>query len=399
VDRVVIIGASLAGLRCATSLRRSEFAGTITIAGDEPHRPYDRPPLSKQFLAGEWDAARIELVQPDKWDDLDLDFRPLMRAVGLDASARSVTFEDDSTLQGDAVVIATGARPRALPGADGTTGVHLLRTLDDAARLHAELAGGPKRIAVVGAGFIGAEVAATAHLQGHAVTLIEATAIPMERGLGPTIGTFCGELHREQGVDLRLSTGVKELHRSEGSLVLELDDGSSLTVDVVVVGIGVVPNTEWLEDSGLTIDNGVVANEFCEAAPGVFVAGDVARWPNSAFGGELMRVEHWENAVEQGSYVGRRIAGAEAEPFAPIPWFWSDQYSYKLQLAGRPSGTDQMEVVTGSFDEKRFAAIFGRDDRLTGVFGLNRPRHVMQYRRLMTEGASWQDALDFAQKA
>lgn len=396
---VLIVGASLAGIRCATSLRRAEFAGTITIVGNEPHHPYDRPPLSKQFLSGDWDADRIQLVQPNNWDELDLDFRPSLTAASLDVSARTVAFEDGSMITADSVVVATGARPRTLPGVGALSGVHVLRTLDDSAALTAELAGEPKRVVVIGAGFIGAEVAATAHNSGHAVTLIEAGAVPMERGLGPVIGAFCGELHREEGVDLRLSTGVTALH-GEGSIEsVELRDGTLLAADVVVIGIGVVPNTEWLDDSGLTIDNGVVANEFCEAAQGIYVAGDVARWPNPAFDGELMRVEHWENAVEQGSYVGRRIVGVEAEPFAPIPWFWSDQYSYKIQLAGRPQGTDEMEIITGSLEEKRFAAIFGRDGKLTGVFGLNRPRHVMKHRMKMVEGMSWDDAVTAAREA
>lgn len=382
-------------MRCATGLRRAGFVGRITLAGDEPHRPYDRPPLSKQYLSGEWDADRVALTPDDKWDDLDLKFRPGLHAVHLDPVSRTVAFEDGSSHSADAVVLATGARPRHLPGTDGNPRVYVLRTLHDATALREALHGDAKRVVVIGAGFIGAEVAATAHGLGHNVTMIEASAAPMERGLGSEIGAICGQLHIDEGVDVRFSVGVESVEGSDPFVTVKLTDGSRIEADVVVVGIGVVPNTDWMEGCGLEIDDGVIANQFCEVADGVYAAGDVVRWPNPKFGGELMRVEHWENAVEQGNYVGRRIAGAEAEPFAPVPWFWSDQYSYKLQLAGRPRGTDQMEIVEGSIEERRFAAIFGRDGKLTGVFGLNRPRHVMQYRGLINDGATWDEARAF----
>jgi len=397
VDDVLIIGASLAGLRCATGLRRAGFVGRIVLAGDEPHRPYDRPPLSKQYLAGEWDADRVQLTPEDKWDELDLEFCSGLHAVHLDPATRTVVFEDGSSLSGEALVLATGARPRHLPGTEKNERVHVLRTLHDASALRDVLATEACQVVVIGAGFIGAEVAATARQLGHQVTMIEAATAPMERGLGSEIGAICGQLHVDEGVDLRLSTGVNNVEGSDPAVKIELTDESEIEADVVVVGIGVVPNTEWLEGCGLAIDDGVVADEFCAVAEGIYAAGDVVRWPNPKFGDELMRVEHWENAVEQGGYVARRIMGVETEAFAPVPWFWSDQYSHKLQLAGRPRGTDQMEIIDGSVDEKRFAAVFGREGRLTGVFGLNRPRHVMQYRALINEGASWQDALDFAQ--
>ncbi len=395
-DSVLIVGASLAGIRCAGSLRRSGFSGAITLVGDEARRPYDRPPLSKQYLSGDWPAEKLQLVQPEHWGELNVDWVH-GTAASLDVEAKTVTLANGRTHAADAVVIATGARPRTLPRADELGGVHVLRSLDDATALRNELAGEPKNVVVIGAGFIGAEVAATAQLAGHSVTIVEAAAVPMERGLGPMIGAICGALHRDEGVDLRLSTGVAGLLGEVQVEAVELDDVSTIAADVVVIGIGVVPNTEWLDDSGLTIDNGVVANEFCEAAPSIYAAGDVARWSNNAFGGEVMRVEHWENAVEQGTYVGRRIAGTEDAPFAPVPWFWSDQYSYKIQLAGRPLGTDEMEIISGSVEEKRFAAIFGRDGQLTGVFGLNRPKHVMQFRRQMVDGATWAEALEFAE--
>ena len=397
---IVIAGASLAGTRCASALRRRGFGGRISLIGAEVHAPYDRPPLSKQYLAGEWDRERLSLVADDEWADLDLDWRGGVMATGLDVAARTVMLADGTECGGEAVVVATGSRPRRLARAPAIDAIHVLRTVDDADRLRASLAGGPIRAAVVGAGFIGAEVASTMAAGGHAVTIVEAEAVPLRRGLGDRIGSICSSLHTDSGVDLRLRTTVEsfEATAAGGAQALQLSDGQVIEVDLIVVGIGVVPNTEWLGGSGLEVDDGVVCNEFCEAAPGVFAVGDVARWYNPRFG-EAMRVEHWENAIDQGSYVAGRILGEEDGPFAPVPWFWSDQYGHKLQLAGRPSAGDRVEVITGSVEERRFAAVYGRGDRLTGVFGLNRPRHVMQYRRLITEGASWSDALSVAQEA
>lgn len=396
---VVIVGASLAGIRCATGLRRHGFEGRISVFGAEAHRPYDRPPLSKQYLAGDWERDRLALVADEQWVELDLDWHGGIAAIGLDAATRTVRLADGTDCRGDAVVIATGSRPRPLPGTDDVDGVHLLRTVDDADRLREALAQPSVRVAVIGAGFIGSEVASTAREAGHSVTVVEAAAVPLERGLGHEIGSICGGLHGDNGVGLRLGTTVESVERTAGgSLRLGLSDGDRLEVDVVVVGIGVVPNTEWLEGSALVIDDGVVCDEFCEAAPGIFAAGDVARWRNTRFV-EVMRVEHWENAVDQGGYVAGRIVGREQQPFAPVPWFWSDQYGHKLQLAGRPALGDRVELITGSTGERRFAAVYGRGDRLTAVFGLNRPRHVMQYRRLIEEGASWAKALSIAEEA
>lgn len=385
-------------MRCATQLRRSGFDGELTIVNGEPHAPYDRPPLSKQFLAGEWDVDRLALLPDDKLTEVAAEWLNDTRAVSLDVANKTVELDNGQSLTAEAIVLATGATPRRLPGADGIGGVHVLRTQADAQQLRDELHSGTKRVVVVGAGFIGAEVAATASTLGHSVTILEAAEVPMERGLGRDMGLFCGSLHDEHGVDLRLSTGVTDLRADAGHVTaVTLASGEELPADIVVVGIGVIPNTAWLDDSALTLDNGVVCNAHCEAAPGIFAAGDIARWHNQHFD-ETMRVEHWENAVEQGIYVAKRIMG-EPEPFTPVPWFWSDQYDHKIQLAGRPQAGDSVEIITGSLEENRFAAIYGRGDRLTGVFGLNRPRHVMQYRRLIGEGATWQDALDFAAAA
>ena len=415
---VTIVGASLAGMRAAESLRREGFDGTVTVVGDETDAPYDRPPLSKQVLAGEWEPERIALYDTDALDDLRLTWRLATRAVGFDAASRTVTLEGGERLTADGVVIATGARTRTLPGTGDLAGVYTLRTLADSLAIRAEFEATPGRVVVVGAGFIGAEVAATARGRGLDVTMVEMAATPLERVLGAEMGGVCADVHRDHGVDLRLGVGVESVvgspearggadpvtgDRAEASAArparvrqVVLTDGSRLDADVVVVGVGVIPNTEWLEGSGLEIDNGVVCDDTCLAAPGVVAAGDVARWPNRLFG-QSMRVEHWDNAIDQGMAAARRLlAGDDAEPFAPVPWFWSDQYDRKIQLAGRSGSDDEVVIVTGSLEERRFAAIYGRAGRIVAVLGFNRPRHVMQYRRLIARSASWDEALEFA---
>jgi 3-phenylpropionate/trans-cinnamate dioxygenase ferredoxin reductase subunit len=391
---ITIVGASLAGLRAAESLRRQEFDGQIVLIGDEPHAPYDRPPLSKQYLAGSWNEERLALTKPEKLAEFELDFRLGVRATAFDLASRRLTLDGADDIEVDGLLIATGARCRTLPGTDNLDGVFVLRGLDDATALRAALDAGPSRVVVVGAGFIGAEVAATARQRKIEVSLIEALPQPLGRVLGDEMGAVCADVHREHGVDLRTGVGVEAIEGDGRVERVRLSDGSIIEADVVVVGIGVIPNTEWLEGSGLTIDNGVVCDATCLAAPGVTAAGDVARWPNQRFD-EVMRVEHWDNAVEQGGHAARRLLQSddEAEPFTPVPWFWSDQYDRKIQLAGRIRPDDDMSIVTGSVEERRFAALYGRAGKLVGVLGFNRPRHVMQYKTLIQEGASYADAL------
>jgi NADPH-dependent 2,4-dienoyl-CoA reductase/sulfur reductase-like enzyme len=370
------------------ALREGGFSGSLTVIGAEPHLPYDRPPLSKHILAGTWELDRLPLAAVGV-DHMDVEWRLGVPARALDLDTRTVELEDGSAVSFDGLVIATGSRVRTLPGQPDLAGIHTLRTLDDCLALRADLEAVPSRVVVVGAGFIGAEVAATARQRGLEVTLLEALPVPLQRVLGDRMGSVCADLHRDQGVDVRLSTGVDAfVDDAKGRVAgVVLSDGTTLEADVVVVGVGVVPNTEWLEGSGLTIDNGVVCDETCLAAPGVVAAGDVARWPNRRFG-EVMRVEHWENAQEQGAHAARRLLGDTA-PYEPVPWFWSDQYDRKIQLAGRSGPDDEVRIVDGSIDERRFVAVYGRAGRLVGVLGMNRPRPVIQYRQLIAEGASW----------
>lgn len=278
----------------------------------------------------------------------------------------------------------------------------VLRSLDDAAALRQAFDATPSRVVVTGAGFIGAEVAATARGLGLEVTMVEALPTPLARVLGEQMGRLLAAVHRDHGVDLRTGVGVVSVDGGDRVESVTLSDGSVVAADVVVVGIGVTPNTEWLQGSGLRIDDGVVCDAGCLAAPAVAAAGDVARWPNPRFcaPGETMRVEHWDNAVEQGIFAARRLLSGDSDAgvhednvFAPIPWFWSDQYELKIQLAGSVRPDDQVEIVAGSPEERRLAALYGRKGRLVGVLGLNRPRHVMKYRALIEQRAGFSEAL------
>jgi len=393
---VAVVGTSLAGLRAVEALRREGYDGRIVAVGAEPHLPYDRPPLSKEFLAGRTDAAGIVLRRQGV-DDLDVEWLLGLPAVSLDPGARELTRADGSRVAFDGLVLATGATPRRLPNQPDLAGLHMLRTLDDATALRDQLDQMPK-VVVIGAGFIGAEVAATCRGRGLDVTVLEALAQPMVRGLGPELGAVIAEVHRDHGVDLR--TGV-QVDAIEGDVRVErirLGDGSAIDADVVVVGVGVVPQTDWLEGSGLTIDNGVVCDATCLAAPGIVAAGDLARWPNALFDGQLMRLEHWTNATEQGVYAARRLLAGDdvPEPFAPVPFVWSDQYDRKIQTVGVVSADADVHVSHGSYAERQFVSLFGRAGRLVGALGFNRPRQVMQYRKLITERASWDTALALA---
>ena len=392
---VVVVGASLAGLQAAVTLRADGFAGAVTLVGAEPHRPYDRPPLSKQVLAGEWDADRVALPA-GAGDALDVTWELGVAAAGLDLEARRLALGDGRELAFDGLVVATGAAPRSLPGTGALTGVHTLRTLEDALAVRAALEAGASRVVVVGAGFIGAEVAASCRGRGAAVTLVEPLPQPLARVLPEEVGAVLADVHRQHGVDVRLGVGVEALEGRGSVTGVRLADGSSVAADLVVVGIGVVPSTGWLDGSGLVLDDGVVCDETTLAAPGVVAAGDAARWPNPRYG-ELMRVEHWEHAIDMGAHAARRLVahlrGEPGEAFAPVPWFWSDQYDRKIQLAGRPRPTDRFEVVAGSLAEGRFCGLFGRDGQVVAALGINMAGRVVRYRRQLHDGLGWDDAL------
>ncbi len=390
MDPVVVVGASLAGLSAIDALRAGGHDGDVVLLESAPSLPSDRPPLSKQVLAGsmEPEAARQPLAA--RLDELDVEVRWGTRVDSFDAASLQLRCATGTELRASGVVVATGAAPRALPGPT-LAGVHVLRTMDDCLALRADLDRGPDRVVVVGAGFIGAEVAATCRELGLEVTLLEGAPAPMVRVLPVQVGSFVADLHRAHGVDVRLGVGVEGLDGADGRVrAVRLADGTSIPAEVLVVGIGVVPGTGWLEGSGVPLGNGVTCDETCLAAPGVVAAGDVAEWFNPHFG-ERMRVEQWEHAIEHGAAAGRRLLAGDGPgaPFGSVPWFWSDQYDRKLQMAGRPSATDEVHVLEGSLEEHRFAVAFRRGDRCTGVLGVNRPRHVVQARMRLAESLDW----------
>jgi NADPH-dependent 2,4-dienoyl-CoA reductase/sulfur reductase-like enzyme len=396
---IVVIGASLAGLRAAEEVRHEGHKGDVIVVGEETHAPYDRPPLSKQLLSGTWNVEHIRHRAPDRLDELGLDCRLGVRATSLDTDAREVCLDDGNRLHYDGLVIATGATPRPLPDTAGLPGVHTLRTLDDclAVRSELEAVGTGARVVVVGAGFIGAEVAATCHGLGADVTVVEALPTPLARAIGEEMGEACAGLHRDAGVGLRLGVGVRQVVGARAGvapIAVHLTDGAVLDADVVVVGIGVVPVTDWLVGSSIALDNGVVCSDRMFAADNVVAAGDVARWTHRRMGEDL-RLEHWTNAAEGGAVAARNLlAGShQAEAYEPVPFFWSDQYTAKIQVIGVPHADDEVVVVDGSVVDRRLVALYRREDRLVAALAMSRPRQLMAYRPLLATGASFDEAL------
>ncbi|MER7792720.1 FAD-dependent oxidoreductase [Streptomyces sp. NPDC097640] len=381
---VVIVGASAAGLATAEALRNKGYDGALTLIGDEPHLPYDRPPLSKQVLSGDWQPERVRLRDEEAIGRLDADFRLGRRAAGLDIARRKVLLDGGDRLPFGALVIATGVTPRRLPG-DDLAGVHVLRTLDDALTLRTHLLARPK-VVVVGAGFLGAEVAAVARTMGLEVTLVDPLPVPMRRQLGDRIGELVGQMHSDHGVALRLGVGVARFLESAGRVVaVELADGTKLDADLVLVAVGSTPATDWLTDSGLPLGNGVECGARCQAAPGIYAAGDVASWHNPHFG-LRMRVEHRLNATEQGMAVAADLLG-EQRPFAPIPYFWSDQYDARIQAYGIFPDDADVKIVHGSLDDRRFVAAYGHEGKVVGVLGWNSHRELRKLRQLVVDHA------------
>ncbi|WP_381791083.1 NAD(P)/FAD-dependent oxidoreductase [Streptomyces niveus] len=378
---VLVVGASAAGLSTVEALRRHGCTGTVTVIGAETHQPYDRPPLSKQVLAGSWQPERTQLRSADVLSALDAEFVLGDPAVALDAANREVRTASGRTLRADAVVVATGTRPRTLPGQAGLSGVHVLRTLDDALAIRAGLLGAA-RLVVVGDGVLGAEIAATARTMGPDVTVVGPQHALMANQLGHDVGELLTALHIRRGVRPRLGAGVSELTGSAGTVTgVRLDDGDLLPADLVVVAIGAEPVTGWLHDSGLRVDNGLVCDSRCRAAEGVYAVGDVARWHHEQLG-EPLRLENRTNASEQAMTVAANILGAD-RAYTPVPYFWTDQYDTKIQVHGVvPAGADaEMTVVDGDPATGRFVARYRSAATVTGVLGWNMPKQTRLRRK------------------
>jgi NADPH-dependent 2,4-dienoyl-CoA reductase/sulfur reductase-like enzyme len=371
---VVIVGASLAGLRAAESLRRGGFKGRLTLVGDEPYEPYDRPPLSKQVLTGRFPPESTTLPQAD---GLDAEWRLGIPAVGLDLAGKRVRLADGDEIGFDRLLIATGtrARPWPNPAEAGLGGVVTLRGREDTMRLRRELAAGPRRVLVIGAGFTGSEIASVCRGLGLSVTVTERAASPLAGALGGTIGAIAARLQREHGVDLRCGVSVASLEGDDAGHVrrAHLDDGTSLEIDVAVVALGAQRNTEWLRDSGLGAGpRGVACDAGCRVfdmygivTDDVFAAGDVARSPHPLFGFEFLALEHWSNAVEQAEVAAHNMLRSESErrPYIQVPTFWSFQFGLSIKSVGVPPLGEEVVIVQGSTDERRFVALYGHHGR------------------------------------
>jgi len=372
--RVLVVGASASGLTTVEALWRKGYTGRITVLGDEPHAPYDRPPLSKQILSGAWEPARAALRTQEVLSALDAEFVLGDSAIALDPATRTVRTESGRDLSADAIVIATGVRPRALPGQEGLAGVHVLRTLDDALALRKDLLAG-SRLVVVGEGVLGAEIAATARTLGLDVTIAGPLSAPLALQVGPLVSGLLAELHSERGVRLRLGNGVVGLTGEDGRVAgVRLGTGEVLPADVVVVAIGASPATEWLADSGLRLDNGVVCDSRCRAAEGIYAVGDVARWHHEQQG-RLIRLENRTNVTEQAAAVAGVILGDD-RPYLPVPYFWTDQFDAKLQVHGLLPADADVDIVDGDVSARRFVARYRSEGVVTGVLGWNMPKQA-----------------------
>lgn len=388
-QRVVVVGASLAGLRCAERLRSADFRGELVVVGDEPHLPYDRPPLSKQVLTGEWDEDKIRLAE---LGSVDAELRVGTRAVALRPGDRAIELDSGGELPYDRLVIATGAAARRLPFGHDLDGVHTLRTVDDSLAVRAAFERQP-RVVVIGGGFIGSEIASAARSLGLDVALVETETAPLTRVLGPEVGSFFTKLHRDNGVRLHCGRSVVAIEGDRRVKRVLLDDGTTLAADVVVVGIGATPNTGWLDGSGLAVNDGVECDEYLRSnVRDVFAIGDVVRFHHRDFGTSV-RLEHWTDATQQAAVVAHNVLSESAawKPYDTIPYFWSDQYGSRIQFCGRAVGS--LELVEGGLGEKAFSAVYVHDGSVAGALAVNRGSHLPKLRRLVAAREPWKEDL------
>ncbi|KNB53319.1 NAD(P)/FAD-dependent oxidoreductase [Streptomyces caatingaensis] len=395
--RIVVVGASLAGLRAAETLRDKGFTGPLTVVGEEPHPPYDRPPLSKQVLLGRVPAHATTLPRRRP-----VDARWLLgvHAAGIDPTGRRVLLADGGQLPFDRLLIATGTRARPWPNREEArlTGVVTLRTGDDAAELGRLLDAGPRRVLVIGAGFTGSEIASACRERGLAVTVAERGPAPLVGALGGTLGAFAARLQRAHGVDLRCGVTVTALTGSGGRLTgAELSDGTAIEADVAVVALGAVRNTEWLAGAGLAAGpKGVACDAGCRAfdmygivTDDYFVAGDVARFPHPLFEYQMLSLEHWGNAVAQAEVAAHNMVspGPLRRPHLTVPAFWSSQFGLNIKSVGVPTFSDQVVIAQGSVEEGRLVAVYGYRGRVTAAVGVNRAKSLEHYQRMVETAA------------
>ncbi|MGW1072835.1 NAD(P)/FAD-dependent oxidoreductase [Streptomyces sp. NPDC002537] len=394
--RIVVVGASLAGLRAAETLRDEGFTGSLTLVGDEPHLPYDRPPLSKQVLLG---RARADACGLPARRPVDARWRLGVRAAGLDPVAKKVLLADGGHLDYDQLLIATGTRARPWPHPEEAAldGVFTLRTSDDAGLLAERLDAGPRRVLVIGAGFTGSEIASACRERGLAVTVVERGRAPLIGALGGTVGAFATKLQRAHGVDLRCGVTVTAL-TGDGRLTgAELSDGSRVDADIAVVALGAVRNTEWLADSGLAAGpRGLACDAGCRVfdmygivTDDIYVAGDVARFPHPLFEYQLLALEHWGNAVAQAEVAAHNMVnpGPRRRPHLAVPVFWSSQFGLNIKSVGVPTFSDQVVIAQGTPEDRRLVAVYGYRGRVTAAVTVNRAKWLEHYQYLIETAA------------
>lgn len=389
--RVVIAGAGLAAVRAAEALRRKGFDGSVVIVGDEPHLPYDRPPLSKQILVGKSSPADVIFREREYFEDLDVELLTGSPIVGLDVTGRTIRL-GSGQMPYDELIVCTGSRPRDSGWTEPLEGVVQLRTIDDSIAIRDRFEMSP-RVVVAGAGFIGAEVASSARALGLDVTLVELQPTPMARSVGPWVAPAFVSLHRDNGTDLRCGVKITEILGRDHVEGVRLSDGTELPCDLLVAGLGVVPNVEWLAGSGLSIDDGLVCDRWmCAGPPTVHAAGDVARWPNGLTG-RMTRGQQWMVAVEQARHVASRIVDPSATaPFTSSSYFWSHQYDQHFQFAGS-ARANEVRVLAGALDEEAFLVAYSDADRLVGVLTKNMSAMFVKAKPMLESGSPWSAVL------
>ena len=385
--QILIVGAGHAAGQIVSTLKQQKFPGRIVLVGDEPYLPYQRPPLSKKFLAGELPAERLHVKAESFYDDPQIDIRLNTHVTSIDRTARVATTDSAEQIHYDTAILATGSRVRKLPGHETLPGgIHYLRTIDDVIAIQADIA--PKaKLVIIGAGYIGLEVAAVAQSLDLDVTVVEMADRVMSRVVSPEISSFYQQEHERHGVQLKLSTGLQDfLLNEQGTRVAGVltDSGETIPADLVIVGVGIVPNTELAQQAGLEVDNGVVVDEYCRTSDAsIFAVGDCASHPSEIYGRQL-RLESVHNALEQAKTAAANACG-KSVAYSQVPWFWSDQYDLKLQIAGLSEGYDNI-VLRGDLSKRSFSCLYLRNGKLVAIDAINAPRDFLQAKPLIAAG-------------
>jgi 3-phenylpropionate/trans-cinnamate dioxygenase ferredoxin reductase subunit len=390
-SNIVIVGGGAAALAAAEELRERNYEGALTIIGEERGEPYDRPPLSKQVLAGTWEPERATLYSQSRIHDLEATILSGVKANAIDSREHTISADFDREVHFDAAILATGVRPRTLP-INQVRGVQVLRTMEDALMLQKRLRR-DAHLLVVGAGFLGLEVAATAKSMGCTVTVVEPMLHPLSDRLGDLAASRLLQLHRDNGVTILVGVSVQSIaeathagnnqferdaESSESVGIVLLSDGRSLAADTVIVAIGCSPNTEWIGDTAINLDDGIVCDQYCCATADVWAAGDVARWTHRGLGRSL-RIEHRMNATEHGRAAARNLLGAR-EPYVPTPFFWTDHFTTKVHVMGIIPSDAEMKTVHGDIHGDSFVVLFQSEGRSVGALSWNAPRFLMPLR-------------------